>query len=139
MRYLYKVGLLFLILSLSSSVVFNEELIFKNFNSADGLSQHDVNCIIHSKFCRCTVCALNMRSLNGSSNSALISSFAQSCRNNPREAEACRAAESECSVIADVAAVLVLLIKKPYSKMIAATKLHRYGFTRLCQPDIIVR
>ena len=49
MRYLYKVGLLFLILSLSSSVVFNEELIFKNFNSADGLSQHDVNCIIQDK------------------------------------------------------------------------------------------
>ena len=49
MRHLYKVGLLFLILSLSSSVVFNEELIFKNFNSADGLSQHDVNCIIQDK------------------------------------------------------------------------------------------
>ena len=49
MRHLYRAGLLFLILSLASSFVFNEELIFKNFNSADGLSQHDVNCIIQDK------------------------------------------------------------------------------------------
>ena len=49
MRQLYRAGLLFLILSLASSFVFNEELIFKNFNSADGLSQHDVNCIIQDK------------------------------------------------------------------------------------------
>ena len=49
MRYLYRATLLFLILSLASSFVFNEELIFKNFNSADGLSQHDVNCIIQDK------------------------------------------------------------------------------------------
>jgi len=49
MRNLYRAGLLFLILSLASSFVFNEELIFKNFNSADGLSQHDVNCIIQDK------------------------------------------------------------------------------------------
>ena len=46
MRHLYRAGLLFLILSIASSFIFNEELIFKNFNSADGLSQHDVNCII---------------------------------------------------------------------------------------------
>ena len=49
MRHLYRAGLLFLILSLASSFIFNEELIFKNFNSADGLSQHDVNCIIQDK------------------------------------------------------------------------------------------
>ncbi|MDB4175800.1 ATP-binding protein [Flavobacteriaceae bacterium] len=49
MKHLYRVGLLFLTLLLSSSFVYDDELIFKNFNSADGLSQHDVNCIIQDK------------------------------------------------------------------------------------------
>ena len=49
MRSQFKVGLLFLILFLFSSFELNDDLIFKNFNSADGLSQHDVNCIIQDK------------------------------------------------------------------------------------------
>lgn len=50
MRSQFKVGLLFLILFLFSSFFeLNDDLIFKNFNSADGLSQHDVNCIIQDK------------------------------------------------------------------------------------------
>ena len=49
MKHLHRVGILFLILLLASSFVYDDELIFKNFNSADGLSQHDVNCIIQDK------------------------------------------------------------------------------------------
>jgi signal transduction histidine kinase/ligand-binding sensor domain-containing protein/DNA-binding response OmpR family regulator len=41
--------LLFLIPFLASSFVLHENPIFENFNSSDGLSQHDINCILQDK------------------------------------------------------------------------------------------
>lgn len=44
-RYKFKVLILFSVILISNGILANNNPIFKNINSSDGLSQHDINCI----------------------------------------------------------------------------------------------
>ena len=47
--YKFKVLILFSIILVSNGILANNNPIFKNINSSDGLSQHDINCITKDK------------------------------------------------------------------------------------------